>query len=54
MKYFILIRNNKIINAGFDYELDYIRETYHNIDESKTFTNVHTGGQHEVLYLYTE
>lgn len=54
MKYFILIRNNKIINSGFDYQLPEIMKTYTGIDETKTYKNIHSGGDDEVLYLYTE
>ena len=54
MKYFILIKNNKIINAGLDYKTPFIKDTYDNINEDKTYINTHIGGEHEILYLYTE
>lgn len=54
MKYFILIRDNKIINSGIDYQLPDILKTYTNIDESKTYKNIHSGGNNEILYLYTK
>lgn len=53
MKYFILIRDNKIINTGLEYELPDILNTYTNIDESKTYINQYLGGNNEILYLYT-
>ena len=69
MKYYILIRNNKIIKAGNDWvkkiehtpegdviytEVGEVYETYQFIDDTKTFANKTIGGENEVLYLYTE
>lgn len=53
MKYYIIVRNNKIINAGLEYELETVLDNY-TIEENKTYRNTALGGEHEVLYIYTE
>jgi hypothetical protein len=70
MKYYILVRDNKIINAGYDcitkieYDVDGqeiihssvadVRAKYENINEKKTYNNIYIGGNNSVLHLYTE
>lgn len=70
MKYYILVRDNKIIKAGLDYvykiehlpegDVSHSRvgedvyEKYQNIDYDKTFVNKYIGGSNEILYIYTE
>lgn len=70
MKYYILIRDNKIIKAGLDYVYkiehlpdgdvphsrvgEEVYEKYQDIDYEKTHTNKFIGGSNEILYIYTK